>query len=136
MTKKFIDYSKLNIEIAYQKQIDLVIEFPLEIIRKYKGLDNLDETLDDDIFPIIKHSIIENNAYIKKTDLNVIRAKNIDEEKISYALSLIVNPPNFNLACIVINLTKEKLQKGLRINRILKNEKIDTLYLDIYYSSK
>ncbi|MDQ0593608.1 hypothetical protein QFZ37_001977 [Chryseobacterium ginsenosidimutans] len=131
---KIMDSDKLNIDISYPQQIEIKIEFLVEVLGNYKGLDNLDETWDDNIMPIINESINESGAYIKKSKLEIIEISN--KEKFSYALSLFVNPPFFNLSNIKDNLKKNNLQSSLRISRIHENGNIEELFSDIYYMDK
>ena len=129
-----MDLDKLNIDLSYPPQIEIVIEFLVEILGNYNGLDNLDETWNDNIMPIINQSIIDSGVYIKKTKLEIIEKTN--KEKLSYALSLFVNPPSFNLNCIKDSLTKENLQSSLHIARVYENGNIQILYSDTYYTDK
>ena len=129
-----MDYNKLSLNISYQQQIDIIIEFSLEIIGNYNGLDNLDETWDNNIMPIINQSIIDSGVYIKKSKLEIMEKTN--KEIFSYKLSVIANPPSINLNSVIDNLTKENLQSSLRISRIYENRNVETLYSDIYYMGK
>ncbi len=127
-------FDKLKINISYQQQIDVIIEFSLEIIGNYNGLDNLDETWDNTIMPIINQSIIDSGIYIKKSKLEIM--EKTSQEMFAYELSLIANPPTVNLNSIIDNLTKKNLQKSLRISRVYENWTVETLYSDIYYMDK
>lgn len=129
-----MDFDKLNIKIFHQQQIDIIIEFSLEIIGNYNGMDNLDKTWDDNFMPIINQSIIESGVYIKKSKLKIM--EKINKEIFSYGISVIANPPSFNLNSVIDNLTKENLQSSLRISRIYENGNVEILYADIYYIDK
>jgi len=129
---RMINFDKLNISIPYQQQVNVIIEFSLEIIGSYNGLDNLDKTWDDNIMPVINQSIIDSGIYIKKSNLEIMRKTN--KEIFSYKLSLIANPPNINLNSLISDLTKRNLQKSLCISRVYESGNLEILYADIYNS--
>jgi len=117
-------------------QMDIALEFPLEVIGNYHGMDNLDITVDEHMVPIIHESIVEHGAYIKRSDFNILPASNRSEGYLSYQISILLYPPSFDLACIVKALSDENFEKGLRIYSISKNGDIKTLYEHDYYGNQ
>ena len=96
------------------KPIEVIIEYPLSVLSKYRGHDNLDETWDDNIMPIIAGALLEHNVHIKESRLAFIT--NIENhKKLMLSMVLIVPPPLFSFAWIVNALKEKNYEKGLCI---------------------
>ena len=104
----------MKIDCDYAKQIEIAVEFPLSILYKYNGQDNLDVTLDDNIIYLIDEALRKVGVYVKDKVLKTYHSEK-NEEILSYQLTLIVQPPGFNLHCIASDLTQENFHQGLCI---------------------
>lgn len=113
---------KLIINVTYSQPVEIVIEFPLNVLYAYNGADNLDVTWDDNIMYAIHNSLTEAGVQISKTELTEANGA------LSWHLLLIAVPPLLDLNCIVERLTKEGFEKGLHIHRKINTQSIDTLY--------
>ncbi|MGX9782667.1 hypothetical protein [Janthinobacterium lividum] len=104
----------MKINCDYARQIEIAVEFPISILCKYNGQDNLDVTLDDNILYLIDEALRKSGVYIKNKVLETYHSEK-DEEILCYQLTLIVQPPGFNLHCIVDDLMQENFHEGLCI---------------------
>lgn len=125
-----MNHSALLIDIPFQQPLEIAIEFPLSVLGGYNGISNLDETWDDTIMPVIHTALLENGIYIKNSKLDMLPAEKGQEECLSYRLLLIVPPPFVDLNCIVADLKKENLQKGLCIKRVINETDFGVLFSD------
>lgn len=109
-----MDLDKLKISIPYEQPIEIIIEFPIDILSEYNGPSDLDVTWDDNIMYFINDSLVNNGIHIKQSQLE------IGERTLSYSLVLVAKPPILDLSCIVDRLIKENFQKGLAIKQNTK----------------
>ncbi|MGN8069687.1 hypothetical protein [Mucilaginibacter sp. 22184] len=119
----------MQINVLYEQPVEIIIEFPLAVMCAYNGGDNLDITWDDHIAAIINGTLQQNRVYIKHASLD-FPAKDSNDALFSSHMTLIVQPPGFDLNNIVDALTDEKFQKGLCIKRKYDYKGFETVYAD------
>jgi hypothetical protein len=122
--------NKLIIDIPYQQKIEIIIEFPLSVLDEYNGINNIDETWDENIMPVATTALLNCGFHLKSLQIE----NSIENNKFLWFVSLVVNPPSVNLSCIVNNLAETNFQKGLLIKVKKEHEDFKTLYCDSYYS--
>jgi len=104
-----------ELKINYPKPIEIIIEFPISVLSQYRGGDNLDETWDDNIMPIIHGALLEHNIHIKQRKLDFVNNAKNKPETLCYSMELIVPPPLFSFTWIVNPLKESCFEKGLCI---------------------
>ena len=99
-----------------QMETQLVIEFPTYILTGYNGLNNLDETLDDNITYVIGRYFYENEIGFAVESLNFIQPiPNHNDELVRYVVSIEHADPAFCVRTIVRELTDDGFERGCTI---------------------
>jgi hypothetical protein len=119
----------MQINVLYEQPVEIIIEFPLAVMCAYNGGDNLDITWDDNISAIINGILQQNRVYIKHASLD-FPATDSNDAIFSSHMTLIVQPPGFDLNDIVDALTGENFQKGLCIKRKSDYKGFEIVYAD------
>ena len=120
----------MQINVAYERPVEIKIEFPLSILYAYKGADNLDITWDDYILLLILEPLRQDGVYIKDSSLDRFQAVKNNDVILSLHMILVIRPPGFNLHAIVSSLVSENFQKGLCIKRKSDYTGFETVYAD------
>ncbi len=103
----------------------IFIEFPIYELRKYKGVDNLDVVLDDNISYLIGKYFYDNHIYFKILALDFILPKpNVNDELVKYTVE--IGSANLNYKWIFNELERCGFKKGLTI----KNANGKVIYAD------
>jgi hypothetical protein len=129
-----MNLDKLTIDISYPQKIEIIIDFLVDVLGTYHGLDNLDETWDENIMPVIKQSIMDSGGYLMKSVLEIVKKQHKDV--LSCKISIISKPPSIHLKNIIYQLTKVNLQRSICISRVYENGNAVILYLDYDFMDK
>jgi hypothetical protein len=120
----------MQINVVYERPVEIKIEFPLSILYAYDDTDDLEITWDDNIQLLILEPLRQGGVYIKDSSLDRFPAVKNDDTILSLHLVMIVRPPGFNLHTIVSSLTSENFQKGLCIKRKSDYAGFEIVYAD------
>ncbi|WP_291726113.1 hypothetical protein [Bernardetia sp.] len=97
----------MNYYIPNQKEYHFT--FPMKVLAKYNGLDNLDTTVDDTLIPIILEPILKKQVEYKFDFL--WDKKNNSSLTICFQL----NEEKFSLSDVINNLQKNEMIEGLKV---------------------
>jgi len=105
------DYTTLTSRyIPNEKKYHFV--FPLSILNKYNGPDNLDITLDDNLTYFIIEPILRNQI---EYDFELIWKNKNDNTSEFLDICVKVNDEKFDPEIVIDNLTKQKMITGLEL---------------------
>jgi hypothetical protein len=119
----------MKISCDHVEKVEIAVEFPISILCEYNGPDNLDVTLDDNITYLIDEALRKAGVHVKNKAIKTY-CSDKNEEILSYQLTLIVQPPGFNLYCIVNDLTQENFHQGLCIKLQSQHHGYRTVYAE------
>ena len=86
--------------------------FPLHILNRYNGPDNLDATLDDNLTYFIIEPILRNQI---EYNFELIWKDKNDNNSDSLDICVKVNDEKFDAEIVIDNLTKQKMITGLEL---------------------
>lgn len=112
----------MKYNISYPQPIDIVIEYPMHVLAEYGSLQDLDSTWDDEILHVITKAL-QNHGFIIKND-----KLDFDDTKLSYAMTLIANPPAYDLSCIAKELTAHGFGEGLTLKKATGYGTVELVY--------
>lgn len=87
--------------------MELIVEFPLQIVANYFWASNLDVALDDNISYLIGKHFFENSIEFKIKSLDFIKPKpNLNYDLIRYKIPVGLNSDSFQVSWILDELKK------------------------------
>ena len=122
------EVTKLIIDIPFAQAINIAIEFSLETLG---DLNNLDETWDEHLMPIIQHFFDSRQIHVKHSSIKIIPTTMHSKAKLSYELLLICTPPALDLNALLHEIVKNDFHRGLCIKQLLDGDNLKVLYTNV-----
>ena len=122
------EVKKLIIDIPFAQAINIVMAFSLETLG---DLNNLDETWDEHLMPIIQHFFDSRHIHVKHSNVKIIPTTMHSKAKLSYELLLICTPPALDLNALLHEIVKHNFHRGLCIKQLLDGDNLKVLYTNV-----
>jgi hypothetical protein len=108
--------------------MNIIIEFPLQVLNSYNGQDNLDETLDENITWLIKEYFLENSIEFDfKESIQFVKpTPQKNDELVRYNLTIKSETLDLN------NLVKKLENKGFEKGLTITTQDRSPIYFDQY----
>lgn len=119
------------VKIPYTQVVNIQLEFPLDVLVELSEANGLDNTVDENVIPIVHQAMLTQDIIIRSTELEILWGKGELQQILVYRLSLIAQPPKLNLSCIVEALRNAQFSKGLCIKRKHGNNNYQLLFEEI-----
>lgn len=116
------------VKITYTQVVNIQMEFPLDVLVERSEEQGLDNTVDENIIPIIHQAMLTQNIVIRNTELEILWGKGELQQILVYRLVIIAQPPMLNIKCIVDALRDARFSKGLCIKRRYENNNYQLLF--------
>jgi len=116
------------VEITHTQVVNIQMEFPLDVLLERSEEEGLDNTVDENIIPIIHQAMLTQHIVVRNTELEILWGKGQLQQILVYRLLIIAQPPTLSIKCIVDALRNAHFSKGLCIKRRYENNNYQLLF--------